>query len=285
MEEELKDEVTNDFDEGFDLATEGDNDPAGEGTKVGDEQKQDDAPAAGQDEPGQQIQEAQPVPAPVPYVPPVEQPQPAPMQQVQAPVQQVVNSAPKSVAIAEDIAEEFEELKRLNPQAAIIAAEDSEDGEVMRRRLSQYGADSALDRAEIIMSKRDDSRRDFERQQRAIEEHNTLFKSVVEREAPDFTAMCNDPSRAVEASEFVSSMERWIKAHPYEQAEGMMKVFKGGRDPHEVAQLINNFSKARGTKVAADPSAALAVPKRGAPVAPKGVGSKDDFDAGWNMSD
>ncbi|MEG2005385.1 MAG: hypothetical protein RR014_05035, partial [Bilophila sp.] len=81
---------------------------------------------------------------PVPAAPPAPvsyetQPQPEPVKRLDMP---------------DEIRAEYEELKSLNPDAAALAEEDSPEGQAIRKRLEQYGADSAMDRADIIMGQR-----------------------------------------------------------------------------------------------------------------------------------
>ena len=62
---------------------------------------------------------------------------------------------PKTVEIPEGIKSEFAELEQLSPEAAAIAREDSPEGETLRKRLAEYGADNAMDRAELFMARRE----------------------------------------------------------------------------------------------------------------------------------
>lgn len=57
----------------------------------------------------------------------------------------------EEVVISDDIIDEFNELERLNRHAALLAKEDSELGAKLRKRLTEWGADQALDLAEITM--------------------------------------------------------------------------------------------------------------------------------------
>lgn len=76
-----------------------------------------------------------------------------------------------------------------------------------------------------------------------------------------------------------------IAAKPYAEAAQLMEVARNGRDPAQVSALLTRFERERGGgRKQPDPTGALAVPGRGAPVAPTGVGDKDDFDAGWNAN-
>lgn len=53
--------------------------------------------------------------------------------------------------IGKEILAEFKELAELSPRAAAMALEDSPDGACIRSRLAIYGADSAMDRADLIL--------------------------------------------------------------------------------------------------------------------------------------
>lgn len=195
----------------------------------------------------------------------------------------------KKLDIPEDIRAEYEELKNLSPDAATLAEEDSPEGQTIRKRLEQYGADSAMDRADIIMGHRRDEAAQRAQQSRAIAEHNANFNAVLHRELPDLMAMVNDKARMQETAQFYTDVKAWIEGKPYAEAAPLMQIYAGGRDPHAVAGLIKSFQKEKQTAAQApkksthDPNAALAVPGRGAPVAPTGIGDKNDFDAGWNL--
>lgn len=218
--------------------------------------------------------------------------EPVAVQPAAAPV--VYEAAPqpepvKKLDIPEDIRAEYEELKNLSPDAATLAEEDSPEGQTIRKRLEQYGADSAMDRADIIMGHRRDEAAQRAQQSRAIAEHNANFNAVLHRELPDLMAMVNDKARMQETAQFYTDVKAWIEGKPYAEAAPLMQIYAGGRDPHAVAGLIKSFQKEKQTAAQApkkpthDPNAALAVPGRGAPVAPTGIGDKNDFDAGWNL--
>ena len=168
------------------------------------------------------------------------------------------------------------------PEAAAIAREDSPEGETLRRRLAEYGADNAMDRAELFMARRE--REAFAAQQQAgmAEAANRNFVAVVRQAHPDLF----EASRSKADNErFQADMQAWIEQKPYAEAAPLMDVFLHGRDPHAVAELITRFKNERqaSQKARTNPDGAFAVPRRGAPVVPQGVGSKDDFDAGWNI--
>lgn len=195
----------------------------------------------------------------------------------------------KKLDIPEDIRAEYEELKGLSPDAAALAEEDSPEGQAIRKRLEQYGADSAMDRADIIMGHRRNEAAQRAQQSRAIAEHNANFNAVLHRELPDIMDMVNDKTRMQETAQFYNDVKEWIEGKPYTEAAPLMQIYAGGRDPHAVAGLIKRYQKEKhiagqaSQKPSHDPNAALAVPGRGAPVAPTGIGDKNDFDAGWNL--
>ncbi len=224
-------------------------------------------PSAGQaapqpEEPPLSAQPAAPA-APVPQ--PHEEPQP-----------------PKTVEIPEAIRAEFAELEQLSPEAAAIAREDSPEGDTLRRRLAEYGADNAMDRAELFMARREREAVAAERQAGMVEAANRHFVTVVRQAHPDLF----EASRSKADNErFQADMRAWIEHKPYAEAAPLMDVFLHGRDPHAVAELITRFKNERQTPQMArtNPDGAFAVPRRGAPGVPQGVGSKDDFDAGWNI--
>lgn len=213
----------------------------------------------------------------------VPQPEPAVQAQPAVPEPQTREEPqpPKTVEIPEGIKSEFAELEQLSPEAAAIAREDSPEGETLRKRLAEYGADNAMDRAELFMARRE--REAFAAQQAGMAEAaNRNFVAVVRQAHPDIF----EASRSKADNErFQADMQAWIEQKPYAEAAPLMDVFLHGRDPHAVAELITRFKNERQApqKARTNPDGAFAVPRRGAPVVPQGVGSKDDFDAGWNI--
>ena len=195
---------------------------------------------------------------------------------------------PKKIEVPENLTEEFATLKKLNPAAAELALEDSPEGERLRSRMEEYGAEMALDRAEVVLDKRNRDvatrKADFERQQQAVQEHNNRFMSTLKQTHPDYAAMITDPARRDEAVKKQNEIIEWINGKPYAEGARLMQVAKSGRDPNEICALLTQFESERQAKPKqADPTGALAVPGRGAPAAPAGIGDKDDFDAGWNL--
>lgn len=178
----------------------------------------------------------------------------------------------------ENIADEWATLNKLNPEAARLALEDSAEGEAIRNRLEHYGAEQAQDRAEMILYRRN-------QEQAAIDAHNKRFKETIQKNHPEYFAMISDPSRKAEAAQYFKSVLDWIAQKPYAEAQKMIEIAQCGRDPEQVCALISRYEKEKGaTAKKPDATGAYAVPSRGAPVAPAGVGDKDDFDAGWNMN-
>jgi hypothetical protein len=194
-----------------------------------------------------------------------------------------------TVEVPDEIADELETLKTLNPDAAALALEDSPEGAIVRARLEQYGAELAQDRAEQVLYQRRQAQalREAEtaRFEQAREAHNAAFKAMFERDHPEYAAMLADPARKAEAARYQQEVFDWIAAKPYAEAAGLMQIAKSGRDPSQVSALLTAFERERRTgRKQPDPTGALAVPGRGAPVAPTGIGDKDDFDAGWNAN-
>lgn len=222
--------------------------------------------------------DAPPAAMDAPQAAPMPQSAPGGRQQAEEP------SAPRVVEIPEALQAEFEVLQRMDPAAAALAQEDSPDGEAIRSRLGNYGADLAMDRAERVLEGRQKQALRIQEEQRAVEQHNAYFLSVLDREVPDVMAMVKDTARMQETVAFHTEMDRWIKTKPYAEAAPMMQTFQQGRDPRAVAALIKQFiqeRKAAPRPKGPDPDGALAVPGRGAPVAPIGIGDRDDFDAGF----
>jgi hypothetical protein len=238
----------------------------------------DPTPAAEQQEPPAQPathQVAPPQPAmpdQLPHTPPQQPARP-----------QEPESAPK-IEAPEEMADELESLKTLTPQAAELALEDSPEGASIRARLEQFGAELAQDRAEQILQRRALDRADEDRAERARQAHNANFRTILENEHPNYVAMLDDPARRSDAALYQQSIFDWIAAKPYAEAVNLMEIARNGRDPRQVSALISQFERERagGQAKRPDPTGALAVPGRGAPVAPSGVGGLDDFDAGFD---
>ena len=259
--------------------------------KPAEEPKQDDGkPAGGQ--PNQDAPLANPAAQqPQPPVMPQQYPQTQPVvppQQTQ--VQQPPQEQPKPpVEIPEAIKEEWEALKKANPEAAALAQEDSPEGQQIRDRLEEYGADLASDRAAVILGNRS---RDMKAQQddavrarQNVEAHNQHFQSVLQRDHPEYVALLSDPNRRAEAQAKVQDIFNWIGTLPYAEGAKLMPIAQSGRNPDEVSALLTRYERERGggkqgaPQRRPDPTGALAVPGRGGTVAPAGVGDKDDFDA------
>lgn len=197
----------------------------------------------------------------------------------------------RTIAVPEELADELEELRRLNPQAAELALEDSKEGESIRLRLAELGALQAQDRAESILERRERLARAAQaeetRSRQAVEAHNRRFMAVLQRDHPDYTAMLSDPARKVEAARAMQDILSWISAKPYAEAAPLMEIARHGRDPEQVSALITRYKQEQHGKAApkkARPEGAFAVPARGATSAPSGdEGNADDFDAGFNL--
>lgn len=196
----------------------------------------------------------------------------------------------KNIEVPEELADELEALKQLNPQAAEVAQEDSPEGESVRRRLAELGALAAQDRAENILERRERAKRaeqaEAERNRQAIEAHNRRFMSVLQHDHPDYTAMLADPTRKLEAARYMEDVLAWISAKPYAEAAPLMEIARHGRNPEQVSALLTQYRQERGKAAPrkSGPEGAFAVPARGAASAPSGdEGNADDFDAGFNL--
>lgn len=193
------------------------------------------------------------------------------------------------VEISAEIADEYAELAKLSPKAAELAREDSPEGAAIRDRLGRVGADSAFDRAEVLLDRRERAAHAANAQQQAIEAHNQNFQHVLRAEHPELFA----PTRTPEQNQrLMADVKTWIEGKPYAEARGLMDVYEGGRDPRQVAALLTRFkqeggeaSTGAGEKPTVDHTAALAVAGRGAPIVPKTVGGKDDFYAGFGIDE
>lgn len=271
------DEAENMFNEGFGLS---ENDEAQD---MGNQETDGETEQPVEESASEPVQNAMPDSDPVPVSQkPVYEPAPQSMPQAEpAPV--------RTIDVPEEIADELETLKTLNPAAAELALEDSPEGASVRSRLEQYGAELAQDRAEQVLYRRGQEQAahnaEMARYRQAQEAHNARFKAMFEQEHPEYAAMLFDPSRKAEAVQYQQDVFNWIAAKPYSEAAQLMEIARNGRDPQQVSALLTRFERERSSgRKQPDPTGALAVPGRGAPVAPSGIGDKDDFDAGWNAN-
>lgn len=263
------------LDEGFDLGMEEERD--GKQTEP-----------EGQERPEQTEEKAEPeVPPEVPFD---QAGQPAPNAQPQAanevppqPAQPQPEEPKKIEAVPENIREEFEELKTLNPKAAELALEDSPEGEAIRKRMASYGVEAAQDRAEVVLDRREAEVEKARAQQSAVEAYNKRYMETIRQGNPEYFSLINDPKRKAEASQYFNSISDWIQSKPYKEAQPLLQIAQKG-NADQVLQLIAKFESEKGGRKRADPTGALAVPGRGAPMAPAGIGDKDDLDAGWNLN-
>ncbi|WP_165078883.1 MULTISPECIES: hypothetical protein [unclassified Desulfovibrio] len=276
-------ELEQQFDAGFDMPGEGETTPAGQDTTPGDTPQ-----ALPETEPAQSGQQEEPELAPQVQLQPEPQPAPQP-QPAPEPVQQPQSEEPKQLeTVPEELAEELKELEAISPAAAKLAMEDSAEGAAVRERLTNFGAAMAQDRAEFVLAQRAQAQKEAtaeaERYAAAVRTHNDNFLGTIKRELPDYYALVNDPARKAEAAKYQQDVYDWIGSKPYAEAAPLMDIAKSGRDVNQVVSLLKQFeSERRGGKAKPDPTGALAVPGRGAPTAPAGIGDKDDFDAGWGL--
>jgi hypothetical protein len=282
----MPDEDTDDFDEGFNL-------------NIGD----DETPSGGGDptlpEEGESVSAEQPAPPPTdtspqqeerqqsaPSAPPVldEQPVQVPLPQPEVPQQA---EAPKRIVPSDEQKGEIAELEKLSPQAAALAMEDSPEGEDVRKRLNELGALQAHDRAEYLLDRRAKASALAAEQQRATEAYNRQFYAIIGRDHPDVMEMVRNPAKLADVAKFHNDLKAWIESKPYKDAMPLMQTFQAGR-ADQVSALFTRFKTERDGAVKKqakkpDPTGALAVPTRGAPISTS-IGDEDDFDAGWNLN-
>lgn len=196
------------------------------------------------------------------------------------------DEVPATVELPEELAQEFERLKRMDPAAAAVALEDSPDGQATRVRLEQYGAELAHDHAGLVLMQRQrESERALLREERArqaVQERQRQFMEVMRREHPDFHALLAGDDLAAQMR-FSRDVRSWIEAKPYAEAAPLMEIYSRSSDPYEVGRLLTQFRNERRAR-RPDPAGALAVPGRGGTVAPAGIGDTDDFHAGLTLS-
>ena len=182
----------------------------------------------------------------------------------------------------DNIAEEWEELKRLNPQAAELALEDSEAGAAIRKRMENYGADIAQDKAEKILEERTSAIEQARAQREAVEAYNRRYVETIKSKNPAYYDLTTNPNRKAEATKYFQDINAWIEGKPYREAGPLLQIARQG-NADQVLALIAKYESEKGKK-RPDPTGALAVPARGMPGAPSGIGDKDSFDAGWELN-
>lgn len=271
-------ELEQQFDAGFEISGEGDTAPEGQNAPANDTPQ-----ALPETEPAQTGQQEEPEPAP--QVQPQPEPEPAPQP---APQGQPAPEPKQLENVPEELAEELKELEAISPEAAKLALEDSAEGAAVRERLINLGAAIAQDRAEFVLAQRAQAQKEAdaaaEQYAAAVRAHNDNFMGTIRRELPEYFAMVSDPARKAEAAKYQQDVFGWIESKPYSEAAPLMKIAMSGRDVNQVVSLLKQFeNERRGGKNRPDPTGALAVPGRGAPTAPAGIGDKDDFDAGWGL--
>lgn len=181
--------------------------------------------------------------------------------------------------VPENIREELESLRRLNPDAASLAMEDSADGASIRSRLEGYGAEMAQDRAERLLERRQSRVQEARARQAQIDAYNRNFSETLRQNAPEYFAMATDPGRAQERERYIRDVEKWIGTLPFGEGARLMEIRRRG-NASQVCDLLSRYESAKGSRGAAD-AGAFAVASRGSFYAPAGDAS--DFDAGWNL--
>ena len=156
----------------------------------------------------------------------------------------------------ENVANEMEELRKLNPEAARLAMEDSPDGAAIRKRLETFGADYAQDRAESVLEKRREKARQEQEQRARIEEHNRNFRETIRKRNAAYHDLITNGERREEARRYFADVFRWIEKLPYGEAKGLMEIAKRGRDANKVCDLLERYEREKGRP---DPTGAYAV--------------------------
>lgn len=199
--------------------------------------------------------------------------QPEPPAQPEKPAR--IAEAPETIAV------ELSRLRELNPAAWELALEDSAEGAAIRSRLEHFGAETAQDRAEMTLWRRNQEQQIAAAQQQQVAAYNRGFMETIRREAPDFYAMSNDPARKAEAAQYLQNLNAWIENKPFKEGVKLSQIRERGT-AQEVCAMIRQFETEKSGRKS-DAADMYAVPGRGAPVGPAGLGDKNDFDAGWNL--
>ena len=299
-------EAERDFDAGFDMDDEAKDTPSHsepeqpQGQQAAQEHPQQEVPPMAQQtspqpmsEPQQQMQQ------PLPQSLPPRQPTPSAIQEREPVVPPAPRQAPNTdqlIEIPEQYHEELERLKKKSPEAAALAQENSLEGEQVRDLLQEYGASVAYESARTTLIQRNravqEQNKEQQRIQEAVQRQNAYFTDMLQREQPAYLQLCQDKNRRPEA--LIKDIFDWIGSKPYAEGARLMPIAQGSRNPHEISALLNQYQKERNVKIGqprqpstrrGDPTGAIAVPSRGAPVAPAGIGDQDSFDAGWNLNE
>lgn len=208
-------------------------------------------------------------------------PEPQEPEQPESAVQTEPERPPKISEPPAGIETELARLRELNPAAWELALEDSAEGAAIRSRLEHFGAETAQDRAEMTLWRRNQEQQIAAAQQQRIAAYNRGFMETIKREAPDFYAMSNDPGRKAEAAQYLQNLNAWIENKPFKDGVKLMQIRERGT-AQEVCAMIRQFETEKSGRKS-DAADMYAVPGRGAPVGPAGLGDKNDFDAGWNL--
>lgn len=218
-------------------------------------------------------------------------------QQVQQPQARPKQSQVKFVKIEDNIKDELEELKKLSPRAAYLASTDTPIGASLRKNLEEYGSTIANLAAENFLLKQEVSQR-FEtaKVEKARDDYRQQFAhfdSVMMQRAPKYRTLQyeaqRDPAKAQELYGYQQELQKWINSKPLQEGRRLEEIAMHGRDPNDVCDLLDQFERERGsqrtTRTRVDPSGAFAVPSRGVSMPQTGLGDKDSFEDGWNISE
>lgn len=230
-------------------------------------------------------------------------------QQVTAPAPDPAPAAPPvpqtrtaaEYGLSPEIQGDLDAIRHDSPELAALILEDSKDGVLLRRRLTEAGRESAEDKAEAILARRAatialEAARNapVAAERRATElAHSISIEQEWERlreRHPDFYELRMNPARAADNAVFVGKIDEWISAKPYRDAAPLAAIRANGT-PTEIAGLLDQYkqetSGSGGGGAPEKPTAARrdaaihAVPSRAAPL--RDTPPKDDFDAGFEL--
>lgn len=203
--------------------------------------------------------------------------------------------------LSPEIQSDLDAIRHDNPELAALILEDSKDGVLLRRRLTEMGRESAEDKAEAILARRAatialEAARNapVAAERRATElAHSISIEQEWERlreRHPDFYELRMNPARAADNAAFVGKVDAWINAKPYGEAAPLAAIRANGT-PTEIAGLLDQYKQetsGNGGGGAPERASATrreaaihAVPSRTAPV--RDTPPKDDFDAGFDL--
>lgn len=194
--------------------------------------------------------------------------------------------------VPEDIREDVEAFAKAKPKYAAFMAEDSGDGERLRKALAEYGPDHVIveEMADRIADKRGRLNGTVAAVEQAAADLHEAHFAVIHTAHPDYGALqsadMSVPENKAKLDAYKARVDAWAEAKPGKDYVEIQRIRTEGT-AQEVCALLSRFKeetgpKARQEKTRQAAEAALAPPSRPSPTPVVGGGpDKDDFEAGW----